>query len=191
MIKSNMIRISIISLLLISSRVFSQNSQINRYDLVNRHNVVLDELNPLSPLSAGNGDFAFTVDVTGLQTFGDYYYKNGIPLETLSNWGWHSFPNTENLTLEDASKEYDFHGGKVPYASLEKSPAGQYFRKNPHRIPLGQLGLVLSKADGSPFQMDDLKNIRQKLDLWKGIIQSSYQIEDKPVLIAVIVVGTE
>ena len=186
MIKSNMIRISIISLLLISSRVFSQNSQINRYDLVNRHNVVLDELNPLSPLSAGNGDFAFTVDVTGLQTFGDYYYKNGIPLETLSNWGWHSFPNTENLTLEDASKEYDFHGGKVPYASLEKSPAGQYFRKNPHRIPLGQLGLVLSKADGSPFQMDDLKNIRQKLDLWKGIIQSSYQIEGQPVLIETI-----
>ena len=186
MIKSNMVHISIISLLLINSRVFSQNSLIDREALVKRHNVILEGINPLSPLLVGNGDFAFTVDVTGLQTFGDFYYKNGIPLETLSNWGWHSFPNTENLTLEDASKEYDFHGGKVPYASLEKSPAGQYFRKNPHRIPLGQLGLVLSKADGSPFQMDDLKNIRQKLDLWKGIIQSSYQIEGQPVLIETI-----
>ncbi len=166
---------------LINSPAYSQPSPINRYDLVNRNNIVLEEANPLSPLSVGNGDFAFTVDVTGLQTFGDDYYKNGIPLETLSNWGWHFFPNPENLTLEDAEKEYDFHRGKVPYASLEKSPAGQYFRKNPHRIPLGQLGLVLSKADGSSVQIDELKNIHQKLDLWTGVIQSSYQIEGQPV----------
>ena len=148
MSKTNIVHISVISLLLINGRAFSQNSKIDRKAVVNRHNVVLKEFNPMSPLSVGNGDFAFTVDVTGLQSFGDYYYKNGIPLETLSNWAWHSFPNTENYTLEDACKEYDFHGGKVLYASLEKSPAGQYFRKNPHRIPLAQLGLILTKADG-------------------------------------------
>ncbi|MBN2180409.1 MAG: hypothetical protein JW715_00740 [Sedimentisphaerales bacterium] len=184
--KTNTMYISIISLLLIGSQAFSQKLQINRYDLVKRHNVVIEELNPLSPLAVGNGDFAFTADITGLQTFGDYYYKNGVPLETLSNHFWHSFPNTENLTLEDAEKEYDFHGGKVFYASLEKSPAGQYFRKNPHRIPLGQLGLVLSKADGSAVRMEDLKNIRQELDLWTAVLQSRYQIEDRPVLIETI-----
>ena len=186
MIEKNIIIVSIISLLLLNGCVYPQNSKIDREAVVNRHNVVLEEINPLSPLLVGNGDFAFTVDVTGLQSFGDYYYKNGIPLETLSNWGWHSFPNKENLTLEDACKEYDFHGGKVLYASLEKSPAGQYFRKNPHRIPLGQLGLILSKEDDSEVRMEDLKNIRQKLDLWTGIIQSSYQIEDQPVQIETI-----
>jgi hypothetical protein len=178
--------ISIILSFWLTSPANSKSSPINRFEVVNRHNVVLEEANPLSPLSVGNGNFAFTVDVTGLQTFEDYYYQNGIPLETLSNWGWHSFPNTENLTLEDAEKEYDFHGGKVPYASLEKSPAGQYFRINPHRIPLGQLGLVLTKSDGSTAQMNELENIHQELNLWTGVIQSSYQIEGKPVQVETI-----
>jgi hypothetical protein len=186
MVKKNIILISLISLLLLNGRVYPQDSKIDREVVVKRHNIVLEELNPMSPLTVGNGDFAFTVDVTGLQTFGDYYYKNGIPLETLSNWGWHSFPNKENFTLDDACEGYDFHGGKVPYASLEKSPAGQYFRKNPHRIPLGQLGLILTKANGSEVRMEDLKDIRQKLDLWTGIIHSSYQIEDQPVEIETI-----
>ena len=83
MSKTNIVHISVISLLLINGRAFSQNSKIDRKAVVNRHNVVLKEFNPMSPLSVGNGDFAFTVDVTGLQSFGDYYYKNGIPLETL------------------------------------------------------------------------------------------------------------
>jgi hypothetical protein len=57
---------------------------IDRFKLINRHNVHVGEVDPLSPLSVGNGDFAFTVDVTGMQTFGDFYYKKGIPIETLS-----------------------------------------------------------------------------------------------------------
>ena len=90
-----------IFLLLINHLVHAQTSSINRYELVNRHNVILKKLDPMGALSVGNGEFAFTVDVTGLQSFGDFYYKNGIPLETLSNWGWHSFPNTGNYSLEE------------------------------------------------------------------------------------------
>ncbi len=186
MVLKNSVCILLLCLLLTASLAYSQNSPINRFELVNRHNVEIDKVDPMCPLSVGNGDFAFTVDVTGLQTFGDLYYKNGIPLETLSNWGWHSFPNTENLILKDAYKEYDFQGRKVPYASLEKSPAGQYFRKNPHRIPLGQLGLVLTKTDGSTVEPNDIQNIRQNLNLWTGFIQSSYKIEGEPVLVETI-----
>ncbi len=185
-IRRNTVHILFASLLLITNITYSQDSPINRYELVNRHNVQIEKVDPMSPLTVGNGDFAYTVDVTGLQTFGDYYYENGIPLETLSNWGWHSFPNTDNLTLEDAQKEYDFHGGKVPYASLEKSPAGQYFRKNPHRIPLGQLGLMLIKSDGSAVEPNDLQNIKQGLNLWTGVIQSFYEIEGKPIKVETI-----
>ena len=42
---------------------------IDRKALVTRHNPVLHQLDPLSPLSIGNGEFAFTADITGLQTF--------------------------------------------------------------------------------------------------------------------------
>ncbi|MHC4646991.1 MAG: hypothetical protein ACYTBJ_15960, partial [Planctomycetota bacterium] len=42
---------------------------IDRYALVSRHNPVIRKPDPLSPLSVGNGEFAFTADITGLQTF--------------------------------------------------------------------------------------------------------------------------
>jgi hypothetical protein len=48
---------------------------IDRHALVTRHNVTLDKPDPLTPLSVGNGEFAFTADITGLQTFPDYHQK--------------------------------------------------------------------------------------------------------------------
>lgn len=41
-------------------------SSIDRFALVTRHNPVLKKIEPLSPLSVGNGEFAFTCDATGL-----------------------------------------------------------------------------------------------------------------------------
>jgi hypothetical protein len=152
---------------------------INRFDLVNRHNVILKKIDPLAPLSVGNGDFAYTADVTGMQSLEQYYYKNGIPLETLSTWAWHSFPNMKNLKLEDAMKPSDFHGRKIMYASQEKSAAGEYFRMNPHPAPLGQISLV--KENGKSIELSDLSQINQKLDLWKGLLSSSYQLNGKQV----------
>src|SRR5207244_7268814 len=62
---------------------------IDRAALVKRHNPVLRAIDPLSPLSVGNGEFAFTADVTGLQTFPDVYAQ-ALPLCTMSQWGWHT-----------------------------------------------------------------------------------------------------
>jgi hypothetical protein len=155
--------------------------RIDRFALVTRHNVFVTTVDPWNPLSVGNGQFACTVDVTGLQTFGDFYHRNGVPLETLSDWAWHSFPNTDNLRLEDANKNYDVHGRQIAYPSLETSPAGKYFRENPHRMPLGQLGLDLLKRDHSPVRPNDLQDVHQELNLWTGIITSRYRIEGTPV----------
>ena len=154
---------------------------IDRFALVNRHNVILNEADPLAPLSVGNGDFAYTADVTGMQSFGDYYYKNGIPLETLSTWAWHSFPNTGHFRLQDAMKESDFHGRKILYASDEKSPAGQYFRMNPHPVALGQISLA--GENGNPLDFSMIKHIHQKLDIWRGVITSQYEIDGQPVIV--------
>lgn len=48
-----------------------------------------------TPLQVGNGNFAFGVDVTGLQTF--------KPLAAMSTWGWHNFtlPTTPGQTSVD------------------------------------------------------------------------------------------
>ena len=55
--------------------------RIDRHALVTRHNPRITTVDPWAPLSVGNGGFAMTVDVTGLQTFSDHYRQRGIPLE--------------------------------------------------------------------------------------------------------------
>jgi hypothetical protein len=45
------------------------NEAIDRRALVARHDVRQTRIDPRSPVSVGNGEFAFTFDITGLQTF--------------------------------------------------------------------------------------------------------------------------
>jgi hypothetical protein len=77
------------SIVLNSCNSGNKNS-IDRYALVTRHNITTSEINPLNSLTAGNGKFAFTLGITGLQSFPEFY-ENGIPLGTQSQWGW-DFP---------------------------------------------------------------------------------------------------
>ena len=72
---------------------------IDRHALVTRHDVVLTNFDVNNPLSVGNGEFAFTVDATGLQTFSAAFEKT-TPLGTLSDWGWHTIPNTNGWDID-------------------------------------------------------------------------------------------
>ena len=111
--------------------------RIDRYALVNRHNVVVCEPDAMSPLTVGNGEFAFTADITGLQTFPRFHNK-GVPLCTQSQWGWHSFPNPKNYRIEEVLKYYDTYGRSVgyPYRFSEgrADEASKWLRENPHRL---------------------------------------------------------
>jgi hypothetical protein len=77
----------------------SQVAPVDRHALVRRHNVVLTNFDAANPLSVGNGEFAFTVDVTGLQTFPEAFVQT-TPLGTLSDWGWHTIPNTHGWSID-------------------------------------------------------------------------------------------
>ncbi len=154
---------------------------IDRKAVLQRHTVINTMADSLASLSVGNGQFAFTADVTGMQSFPEYY-QNGVPLGTQSEWGWHSFPDTENLQIEEAQKTYALEGRKISYTVQLKEPergrkAVEYFRVNPHRLQLGNIGLEIKKKDGSMATLADIKNIRQQLDLWTGIISSSFSVE--------------
>ena len=106
----------------------SGSDKIDRFALVNRHNVQITEFDLLNSLSTGNGEFAFTVDATGLQTFPEIY-DNGVCLGTQSEWGWHSFPNTLNFGLEETFQYFDVEGRKVPYAVPSKEPGRQLMQQ--------------------------------------------------------------
>lgn len=146
---------------------------IDRQAVVSRHCPHTTSLDSLSSLTVGNGGFAYTVDATGLQTF-PQIYAHGVPLGTMSNWGWHSFVNPEGFSPADVLVAHDFHRGRGQewYAAQFKQPgrqhdAANYLRANPHRLHLGVIGLNL--ADASM-----VKDIDQRLDLWTGIIHSRF-----------------
>lgn len=156
---------------------YVRGSRIDRKAVVSRNNPKVTSVDTLSSLTVGNGHFACTVDVTGLQTFPEYYSK-GMPLGTLSDWGWHSFPNKERFNPEEAWVEKDFgRGHKEVYAAEFRTEgrqrdASNYFRQNPHRLHLGCFG----------FNFDDphrLSDVVQSLDLWNGLIDSRFKYEDR------------
>ena len=154
---------------------------IDRHALVTRNNPSVTAVDSLASLSVGNGEFAFTTDITGLQTFPDVY-KNGVPLGTQSQWGWHSFANPLGYKPEDALREYDFgRGHKEIYSCQFKEEgrqreASNWLRVNPHRLHLGIVGLELE--DG--VTASQLQNIQHKLDMWNGEVSSSFSISDVP-----------
>ena len=158
-----------------------QEEAIDRHALVTRNNPEVTAMDSLSSLSVGNGEFAYTVDATGLQTFPEVY-KNGVPLGTQSQWGWHSFGNPENYKPEEALVEYDFgHGHKELYATQPKEPgrakeASDWYRVNPHRLHLGIIGLELENE----VRPSDVQNIQQSLDMWNGIINSRFTLKETP-----------
>lgn len=154
---------------------------IDRHALVCRHNPVVTAFDSLSSLSVGNGEFAFTVDATGLQTFPGFY-SGGVPLGTQSQWGWHSFNNTENYRYEETLQTYDFGRGHLePYPVLpggkRKNEAANWFRANPHRLHLGIVGFELEESERA-FHITD---IRQQLDMWNGNIKSRFKYKGEEV----------
>ncbi len=169
------ILISLLSLAVLTVYGAGKQAPIDREALVNRHNPHVKAFDPLASLSVGNGEFAYTVDITGLQTFSTEY-KNGVPLGTQAQWGWHSSPNLEHFVPEDALKEYDFgHGHKELYSVQFNEPgrqndAANWLRTNPHRLHLGIIGLEL----GDEAKLLDIKNVDQTLNLWKGVVNSHF-----------------
>jgi len=169
-----------------SNVVLCQPNKIDRNSLVKRHTIKLNAADTLASLSVGNGSFAFTVDITGLQSFPDEY-ANGVPLGTQSVWGWHAFPNVNHYKEEDALRTYHLNGRDVTYMvqnnggpELAKKTA-DYFRVNEHRLHLANIGLELIKKNGLPATLSDIKSIDQQLDMWTGKIQSSFTVEGVPV----------
>jgi hypothetical protein len=164
--------------------------KIDRKVVVQRHNIRIYQFDSLSSLSVGNGNFAFTVDATGMQSFPDAYAR-GVALGTQSTWGWHSFPNTENLRIEEAQKVYDLEGKKISYTVQVKEPergkkAVDYFRVNQHRLQLGNIGLEIKKKDGRIANIKDIVKVDQTLDLWTGKIESKFLVEGVPVKVTTV-----
>jgi beta-xylosidase len=159
--------------------------RIDRQSLVTRHNPALTRIDPHSALMVGNGELAFTADITGLQTFQEQYSPL-VPLITQSQWAWHSFPNPQQFRYEDTLVPVDVRGQQRLYPWLHdwdeaKKPPIAWMRENPHRFSLGRVGLHLLSSRGSPARFEDLTQAHQSLDMWHGTLLSSFVFEGQEV----------
>ncbi|WP_051683575.1 hypothetical protein [Blastococcus sp. URHD0036] len=163
--------------------------------MVRRHVVELTEPHPEHVLTVGNGDFAYTTDITGMQTFPAFHDQaaaaargsTAVNTATMSTWGWHEMPNPDGFVLEDAMSEYPTTRGPVFYPDRydigeamsgqvsERNRAGAWLHANPQRIDLGRIGLALRPGSDAPAETDPacLADVRQRLDPWTGVIDSS------------------
>jgi len=170
---------TVAAVLLLSS--CTKEEKIDRYALVSRSNPHVESLNPLYSLSLGNGEFAVTLDGTGLQTFPEYY-KDGLSLGTYSEWGWHSFPNTEGYTEAETLEDHPLPGHPHGLYAVQKGnsmsargqAAAEWIRANPHRLHLGNIGF-------GGIATEDVCEVSQTLDLWNGELLSQFKLRGVPV----------
>ncbi|MBZ4192189.1 hypothetical protein K7B07_24975 [Niabella sp. 3A5MI-3] len=181
--------ISLVTFTLTIASVQCSGQVINRKALVERHTIRLNRADTLAALSVGNGSFAFTTDITGLQSFPDAYAK-GVPLGTQSEWGWHSFPNTAHYPFSDALKTYYLNGRAISYAVQwgggpeANRKAADYYRQNLHRLQLANIGFEIQLKNGAPATITDIREVHQELDMWTGAIHSRFTVEGTPVTVS-------
>ncbi|KAL4985734.1 Six-hairpin glycosidase-like protein [Aspergillus falconensis] len=151
-------------------------ARIDRKSIVSKYNVVRTSLidNETTPLQVGNGDFAFSVDNTGMQSF--------LPFNTLSSWGWHndSLPTNGEQLGDYTGVPMLTHGRNVSYdiPDPDLPQVSQWLIGNPNRINLGRIGLRYKNAT---LSAENITDPRQELDLWNGVITSTFKVGEKKV----------
>lgn len=184
---------------------------IDRRALVARHSPRItcamlhdEECSGLNFQTLGNGNFAFSVDVTGLQTLnrsipvahagaGDQKTLD-CPFNTMSNWGWHTTPVEKSRTPQAnvsgwQDQEITSYGHQSAYPTgcggafegdaascplAKKQSAYSYLRANPHRINLGRLFLASNASTGG--DLSTITNVSQHLDMWSGKLESNFSL---------------
>lgn len=175
---------SALSAFLVLLNIYPCHALIPRQSLVSRFNPARNASSLVTPMQVGNGNFAFGADVTGLQTF--------QPFNILSSWGWKNDslpPGTTQADVDDyRGASLLNHGRPVEYDFGGPEPIQQWLIANPNRVNLGRVGLLFMDESGAVLQdvvESDLNAKSQKLDLWMGIITSTFIYAGKQVSVEV------
>ena len=129
-------------------------------------------------MQVGNGEFAYNVDITGMQTFN--------PHNTMAHWTWHSMPLPKGFKPGDfKGKIFEINGRPVEFEvdNPEQPELSEWLAANPHPVNLGRIGLYLTHKDGSLADVSEIENSTQSLDLWTGIITSSFVFDHCQVVV--------
>ena len=159
---------------------------IDREALVRRHAVHVTAIDTSSPLTVGNGEFAFTADVTGLQTL-NQSYRNPL-LQTMSHWAWHTIPaaiaGIDPSKFTEQTVVVNNHTSHYPVSAGQPPALVAYLRSNPHRLNLARLFLRRGVASTAPaIGAAELSQINQTLDVWEGVLHSRFALDGETVAV--------
>lgn len=161
---------------------------IDRKSIVDAYAPVVKRWDPASFLSVGNGEFATTVDCTGLQTI-QPVDEAATPLATMATWGMHNYPNALPKRYDLLERKmYESAKGAVGYMSDESGQEELFtqLRVNAHRFNLIRFSLY-EEGIAESQMLALIDNVDQRLDLYRGVIHSSYTYREKPVSVKTIV----
>lgn len=143
---------------------------IQIYDLVHQ------DFNIENPLTIGNGNFAFTCDITGLQTFYEAY--STIPLCTMTNLVWGKQKGKGDLPLKGYLKASS--NTIVYYMTDTKAATYENYRDDWFKFDLFKLAFFYKNKK---LDKTKITKISQHLSLYDGYITSEFLYEGELVYV--------
>lgn len=132
-----------------------------------KYNLKFNHIDSKNPVTIGNGDFAITLDQTGTQSLYETY--KDIPLSTMSNKNWF-YKDKKNI------KPSYVDGKAYMLFNLDNDPNYQTNRQYPFKYSFMQ---ILLYDNDELIDINNIKDVKQELDLYKGIVTSSFNYKEK------------
>lgn len=132
-----------------------------------KYNLKFNHIDSKNPVTIGNGDFAITLDQTGTQSLYETY--KDIPLSTMSNKNWF-YKDKKNI------KPSYVDGKAYMLFNFDNDPNYQINRQYPFKYSFMQ---ILLYDNDKLIDINNIKDVKQELDLYKGIVTSSFNYKEK------------
>lgn len=141
---------------------------VEKFDVTNTH------IDIENPLTIGNGNFAFTMDITGLQTLAKEY--NLIPLLSMENKFASKKVHGSLRHKEFLSRE----GRKVSYMtdSLGQEKLFDEYRTNHFKYNMFTLAFYFN---GEQIKKEEIVHVNQRLSLYYGIVISEFFYKNEKI----------
>lgn len=139
-------------------------------EVVQKYNLKINDIDVNNPLTIGNGDFAMTFDATTSQSFHTIYQD--IPLTSMSNKNWFY-----KKDIKDVKLSYIDGKGYMLF-NINNEEAFSLRRQYPFKYNFMH---VILKDNDSPILSKNVSNIDQSLDLYEGILESTFNYKDDKI----------
>lgn len=144
-------------------------SFVEKFDIIN------EKIDSLAPLTIGNGNLAFTMDITGLQTLAKEYKT--IPLLTMAN----KFAQKEIVGALEKEKFLARDGRIVSYMTTSVGQEEAFTSRRTNRFKYNMFNLAFYFND-ELIKKEEISLIKQRLYLYYGLVVSKFTYQNEEII---------